>query len=157
MGNANRGKQFEQVIKEAFLRVPGTSVIRLLDPTNGYMGIRNICDFIVYKYPHQYLIECKSVHENTFRYSTKSNHITDTQWEGLLEAGKIKGVVSGVIVWYVLKDVTKFYPIWKLKRLKDAGKNSVRYDDENGVVLCGVKKRVFFDYDMQQFFDEVSL
>ena len=43
----NRGKQFEDVIKQAFLNVPDVSVDRLHDQMSGYFGSKNICDFIV--------------------------------------------------------------------------------------------------------------
>ena len=42
----NRGKQFEQVIKDAFLKIPDVSIDRLYDPMAGYAGVKNICDFI---------------------------------------------------------------------------------------------------------------
>lgn len=40
----NRGKQFENVIREAFERVPNVSIDRLHDQTNGFKGSQNICD-----------------------------------------------------------------------------------------------------------------
>ena len=60
----NRGKQFENVIKTAFEKVDGVSIDRLHDQTTGFKGSSNICDFIVYKEPYEYYIECKSVHGN---------------------------------------------------------------------------------------------
>lgn len=164
----NRGKQFEEVIKESFLKVPNVCVTRLPDPTQGYLGIRNISDFIVYKYPHQYFIECKSVHGNTLPFS----NITENQWQGMLEMSKIKGVIAGVICWWIDLDVTRFIPIYALQRIKDTGEKSIRYDRKYEfrkfvafgdvrlydplIYIVGKKKRVFFDYDMSQFFDEVE-
>ena len=153
----NRGKKFEEVIKEAFEKVPNTSVVRLHDQTNGYLGGRNHCDFIVYHKPLEYHIECKSVHGNTLPFT----NITDNQWEGLLEKSKIKGVVAGVICWWTDKDVTKFIPIQVLEALKDCNYKSLRYDyyvlnvDMPIIDIAGKKKRVFFDYDMSQFLSEV--
>lgn len=40
----NRGKKFENVIREAFEKVPNVSVDRLHDQTNGFKGSQNICD-----------------------------------------------------------------------------------------------------------------
>lgn len=40
----NRGKQFEQVVREAFEKVPNVSIDRLHDQTNGFLGSQNICD-----------------------------------------------------------------------------------------------------------------
>ena len=44
MGNVNRGKRFESVIKESFERVDGVSIDRLHDQTNGFVGSSNISD-----------------------------------------------------------------------------------------------------------------
>lgn len=161
MGNINRGKQFENIIKEAFEKVPNTSVVRLHDQTTGYIGSSNHCDFIVYHKPVELHLECKSVHGNTFPFS----NITDTQYKGLLEKSKVDGVIAGVIVWWADKDVTKFIPIQMLQALKNMGKKSIRYDEEvfcdsNGdgyvtTTIEGKKKRVFFEYDMEAFLKEV--
>ena len=170
----NRGKKFEDVIRQSFEKVPGVSIDRLHDQTNGFKGSQNICDFIVYKEPYEYYIECKSVHGNTLPLS----NITETQWNGLLEKSKIEGVFAGVICWWVDKDVTRFLPIQFLQTLRyKLNAKSVRYDlvhnfgkwangkdckatavwcsDEAEIPLItieGRKKRVFFDYDMEHFF-----
>ena len=169
----NRGKKFEQHIQEAFEKVPNVSVVRLHDQTTGYLGSSNHCDFIVYKKPYEYHFECKSVHGNTLsihsipKKDSKGvlhgfyGNITDTQWEGLLEKSEIPGVVAGVICWWVDKDVTLFIPIntlyiWRTQ----TSVKSVRYDifekDFDVIVIQGKKKRVFFDYDMEDFLNELS-
>lgn len=152
--SSNRGKQFEDVIKKAFEKVPNTTVIRLHDQMNGYLGSANICDFVIYHYPHQFLIECKTIHGNTFPLANISKH----QWEGLLEVESIKGVVAGVLVWWVDKDATMFLPIKELQKLKQQDKKSVRYDLKNSkfIQIYGKKKRVFFDYDIAEFIAEVK-
>ena len=178
MSKVNRGKQFEQVIKEAFEKVPNVSIDRLHDQTNGFKGSQNICDFIVYKEPYEYYIECKSVHGNTLSIHSNPKtgkdgklhgfygNITDTQWEGMLEKSKIEGVFAGVICWWVDKDVTKFIPIQLLQTLKNLGDKSIRFNSLfKGVEMIdsyvpvieikGKKKRVFFDYDMEEFFNEL--
>lgn len=155
----NRGKQFEDVIKKAFQQVPGVSIDRLHDQMTGYkVTSANICDFIVYKKPYEYYIECKSVHGNTLPFS----NITDRQWNGMLEKSKIPGVFAGVICWWVDKDTTKFIPIQVLEGLKDCGYKSLRYDNyvlntELPIVdIIGKKKRVFYEYDMATFLKEAE-
>ena len=148
----NRGKKFEEVIRDSFRKVPHTSVIRLHDQTTGFAGSTNICDFIVYHYPNMWCIECKTIHGNTFPLS----NISDNQWNGLLEQSHIGGVKAGVIIWWVDKDVTKFFPIQMLQEMKLNGAKSVRYDvvASNGyypIELKGKKKRVFFDYELDKF------
>ena len=150
----NRGKDFERVIKHSFENVQGVSLDRLHDQTTGYKGSSNICDFIVYKKPYQYYIECKSVHGNTLPF----RNITKNQWNGLLEKSKIEGVFAGVICWWVDKDKTVFIPIQTLELMRTVGMKSVRYDaiddcggDTDMVEIKGKKKRVFFDYDIEDF------
>ena len=161
--SVNRGKDFENVIRQAFEKVPDVSIDRLHDQTNGFRGSQNICDFIVYKEPYEYYIECKSVHGNTLPF----RNITDTQWNGLLEKSKIEGVFAGIMCWWVDKDVTKFIPIQLLQMLKNLGDKSIRFNSLfNGIEMMnnyvpvieikGKKKRVFFDYNMEEFFNEIQ-
>ena len=149
----NRGKQFETVIRKAFEKVPNVSIDRLHDQTNGFKGSQNICDFIVYKEPYEYYIECKSVHGASLPF----RNITDTQWDGLLEKSKIEGVYAGIICWFIDKDVTKFIPIQALEHEKFIGAKSVRYDSKlfSSIEIKGKKKRVFFDYNMEDFFNDI--
>ena len=171
----NRGKQFEDVIKQAFLKVPDVSIDRLHDQTTGFLGSKNICDFVVYKKPYEYYVECKSVHGNTLSIHSIPKpdkrgvlhgfygNITDTQWEGLLEKSKIKGVCAGIICWWVNKDATIFIDIRLLEELRKRNYKSIDYcasfalEDIDGIDdmwhwIIGKKKRVFFDYDMNTFF-----
>lgn len=162
----NRGKQFEDVVREAFEKVPGVSIDRLHDQTTKFKGTSaNICDFIVYREPYEYYIECKSVHGNTLSIHSndpkhKYGNISNTQWEGLLEKSKIEGVTAGIICWWVDKDVTLFLPIQILNQFKRVGNKSVRYDINeyigNVIEIKGKKKRVFFDYDMEEFLNEIQ-
>ncbi len=156
----NRGKQFESVIRKSFEQVAGVSIDRLNDNTAGFKGITGICDFIVYKKPYEYYIECKSVHGASLPF----RNITDTQWSGLLEKSKIEGVFAGVICWWIDKDKTMFLPIQILDDLKRTGEyKSYRFDwfHWNGlqktIEIKGKKKRVFFDYDMKAFLSELEV
>ena len=152
----NRGKQFENIIRKSFECVEGVSIDRLNDNTAGFKGVAGICDFIVYKEPYEYYIECKSVHGASLPF----RNITDTQWEGLFEKSKIEGVFAGIICWFIDKDVTLFIPIQVLQICKYRGWKSIRYDVSGykGSIkeIKGKKKRVFFDYNMEDFFNEVQ-
>lgn len=147
----NRGKQFEDVVRDSFKKVPDTSVVRLPDPVMGYLGYRNICDFIVYHYPHQYFIECKSCHGTSFPFS----NITSNQRKGLLEQSCINGVQAGVLIWFIDKDVTVWVPISTIRGLEQQGRKSLNWKLAIEITSCrqiiGTKKRVFFDYDMEDF------
>jgi len=165
----NRGKDFEQVIRECFERIDDVSIDRLHDQTTRYKGSTNICDFIVYRQPYEHYFECKSVHGNTLPFS----NITETQWNGLLEKSQVEGVIAGIICWWIDKDVTRFIPIQLLNYLYNKGDKSIRYDCDwnvgipgekpftfKAVYKCipiqGEKKRVFFDYDLEAFLNELD-
>lgn len=156
----NRGKDFENVVRTAFEKVPNVSIDRLHDQTTGWKGSTNICDFIVYKEPYEYYIECKSVHGNRLPFS----NITDTQWKGLMEKSQIEGVFAGIICWWIDKDRTFFLPIQKLAiwRYFDSALQlkSISVEQAEKDVACieikGKKKRVFYDYDMEGFLNELS-
>lgn len=154
MTKINRGKQFENVIRDSFLKIPNVSVDRLHDQMTGFkVTSANVCDFIVYKKPYEYYIECKSVHGASLPFS----NITDNQWNGLLEKSKIDGVFAGVVCWFIDKDVTLFISIQTLRHYKlNYGAKSVRFDCGGCIEIKGKKKRVLFDYDMQTFFNEME-
>lgn len=152
----NYGKEFEQVVRKAFEKVPNVSIDRLNDNTAGFKGIAGICDFIVYREPYEYYFECKSINRGTFPFS----NITDTQWNGLLQKSQIEGVFAGIIVWFIKDEVTCFIPIQLLVELKNGGHKSINVKDVDNFVyelggafkLVGKKKRIFYEYDMVEFF-----
>lgn len=154
----SRGKDFENEIRKAFLEHSDISLDRFPDPMAGYAGIRNICDFGVYKKPFQYYFECKAFSGNTLNFKAG---ITKDQWEGLLEKAPIPGVMAGIIIWFIEHDITAFVPIQELKRLKESGAKSLNIKDitENEVdyvLVPGKKKRIMFTYDAASFIDEMT-
>lgn len=164
MGNPNRGKKFEAQIQKSFENVPNTSVIRLNDPVGFNKGVRNICDYIVYHYPHQYFIECKCTHDNVFSiYSNDEQHrygkVSNTQWEGMLKEAQKNGVIAGIMLWFIKHDRTIFISIEKLQYLYDLGLKSVRWDipeDERVIEVDGKKKTIYYDYNMKKYFKRVG-
>lgn len=159
MSKVNRGKQFEDCIEQAFLEIPDTSVDRLLDPQAGYAGVSNVCDFIVYRKPRQYYIECKSCYGNTLSiYSNdpkrKYGAISNKQWEGLLEKSKIDGVCAGYIIWFIDHDQTIYVPAPMMEALRNQGDKSfniTKWQYEDWEHIPGKKRRILFDYDMHKF------
>ena len=147
----NYGKKFEEQVRSDLKKLSDVSVIRLPDPTSGYLGVRNISDFIVYRYPNMIFLECKSVHGSLFPLS----NITPNQYNGMLEQSKIPGTICGVMVWWIDKDVTKFFPIQYIKSMKESGAKSL-HTDNIGYEVPGSKKRVFFEYYMEAFLNELQ-
>ena len=167
----NRGKDFEGQVQAGFEMIPGVSIDRLPDPMAGYAGVKNICDFIVYKYPLQYYIECKSCYGNTMSIHSNNpkkayGNITNNQWEGLLEKSKIPGVRAGILVWFIDHDATFWIDIRLLEKYRNAGNKSIPYypdwvdfTDETArqwTYIGGRKKRVLFDYDFVEFLKEME-
>ena len=154
----SRGKDFENVIKKAFEKHSDISIDRFPDPMAGYAGIRNICDFGVYRYPFQYYFECKAFSGNTLNFKSA---ITKDQWNGMMKKAKIPGVIAGVIVWFIEHDITAFVPIQELKRIRDEGAKSLNVKDIKEAkvkhfVVPGRKKRIFYDYDADTFIRNVK-
>lgn len=145
----NRGKEFEAIIGNGFRALTDVSVDRIPDQTMHYKDRANVSDFIIYKYPHQYYVECKSVHGNTLPISNI------TQLEPLWEKEVLtKGVKSGVICWWIDRDVTRWIPIEEIVKRKVDGHKSIRFDEpiEGSKEITGRKKKIYFEYDMKSFF-----
>lgn len=145
----NNGKKFEEIIRKAFETLPDVSIDRIPDQTMRHKDRKNVSDFIVYKKPYQFYVECKTVHGNILPFANI------TQFDALLNKEKIPGVRAGVICWWVEKDVTLWLPISWLDALRKAGMKSLRYDTEFPAVIKikGKKKKIYFDYDLSTFFE----
>ena len=159
MSKVNRGKDFEEQIRKAFGSIKDVSIDRIPDQMNGFAGGSNICDFIVFYCPNQYYIECKSFYGNTLSINSNRDKrhygdISDTQWEGLLEKSKIKGVVAGYMIWSIEWDKTFFISAEDMKAWRDAGHKSINmkeFADIPHYTIDGHKRRILFDYDMTKF------
>ena len=140
----NRGKQFEQKVKEDFLKLPYSTIDRLYDTMSGYKAISQVSDFIAYKYPNIFYLECKA-HKGA---SLPLSNIT--QYDSLLPKIGIKGVRAGVVLWLYEKDKVFYIPIKTVKQMKHDGEKSVgiRHLDKYRIIdVPSVKKRVFMDSD----------
>ena len=112
----NRGKDFEENFKKQMI-CGGFDVNRVCDNTAGYMGGRNICDFITYIYPSIFYFELKTTKGNTLPFS----NITQNQFLGLLEKEKVEGAGAGIIVWFLDHDKTFFVSADCMQKIKNEG------------------------------------
>lgn len=152
----NRGKQFEDKLQEQFERIHDLSIDRLYDVTTGYKNHNNICDFIVYLDGTLNYFECKAIHGNTLNFKS---HIRDNQWDGLLAKCGIPGVNAGIICWFIDHDETYFIPIYNLNWMRNVENKksfNVKTDFERAYYIDGTKKRVFFEYNLKSFLEEIS-
>ena len=143
----DRGKEFEYEVYKQFKAYPNVSIDRIPDQTMKYKKRTNVSDFIVFRSPKEYYVECKTVHGNRLPFKNI------TQFDKLMEKVGIDGVCPGVLCWWVDKDVTKWLPINYLNCLKELGEKSIRFDDKVGKVIPGRKKKVFFEYNLDRFFE----
>jgi len=142
----NKGKKWEEKFREDFLRsIPNSTIDRLYDTTNGYYGIKNICDFIGYSYPNIYYLECKEHKGASFPFANL------TQYEDLVEKVGIKGVRVGVVLWLSEKDLVMYVPISTITKIMESGVKSVGIkqikDGYNIKIIPAIKKRVYMECD----------
>ncbi len=146
MAGINKGKQWEQKIKEDFSKLPGATIDRIYDVTTGHKSISNISDHIGYKYPNIFYIEAKSIKGNTFPLSNL------TQYDKLKAKVGIPGVRAGVFLWFIEHQRVAYVPISTVTKLKEDGKKSVNIkmlstDEYNIKVIPSITKRVFPECD----------
>lgn len=142
----NYGKAFEQRFKRDFSKLPNSTIDRIYDTTNGFRGIKNICDFIGYVYPNIYYFECKSIKGNTFPLTNLK------QYDKLILKKDIKGVKVGVILWFREHDQILFVPITTFEKLKNNNKKSfnikmVGEDEYPSIIIPSIRKRTFLESD----------
>ena len=145
----NLGKKFEEIIGNGFRAIRDVSVDRIPDQTMHYKDRANVSDFIVYKYPHQYYVECKSIRGNRLPF-TKIPQL-EALWN---KEVMTSGVKAGVICWWIDKDVTRWLPIESLVEKKVSGAKSIAFDEpiSGSKYITGRKKKVYFEYNMLSFF-----
>ena len=143
---ANYGKQFEQKLKEDWLKIPNSSITRLYDVTNGFKSIKNISDFIGYIYPFIYYLEAKTTQGNTFPLSRL------TQSDELKKKVGILGVNAGAIIWFRDHCKVCYVPIEEFIRLENENYKSINVKyignpEFNVYEIPGKLKRIFIDSD----------
>lgn len=146
MAKKNRGKQFEDKFKEDWKRTVSKCIDRIYDSMSGMKSVSNISDFIGYKKPHIFYLECKSTRENTFNFHKL------TQYDKLTEKVGIPGVRTGVVIWFIEHDRVVYVPIKTITKMKEDGLKSVniRNIDATDYKFYNIpsrKLRVFMESD----------
>lgn len=146
---ATKGKKFEHVFSSNWaMTVPESFCYRLNDQMSGYLGSSsNVGDFITYKKPILFLIDCKTHAGNTLSLSNFS------QYERMLEYKDIPGVVAGTVIWFYERDnCVVWVPITTWEKIVREGKKSfnvklVEDPEYECFLLPSKKKRVYSDTD----------
>ena len=143
----NSGKKFEHIIREQFEKLPEVSVDRINDIV-GYGGAYNIADLIVYRKPFKYYFELKTIKGTSFPFSNiNQKALTDMQYQCIKN-----GVACYFLIWFIDLDLTiavhanEIYVKYHAMNKKSIGVKS--FSDFEYVVVDGVKKRKYFEYDL---------
>lgn len=139
------GKKFEERFRLDWSNsVDGSCIVRLYDTTSGYLSISTISDFVCYKYPNIFFIECKTHKGASIPFDAIS------QYSKLIKVSGINGVRAGVVLWLYEKDKVLYIPVRVIKEIKDAGEKSVglRHLEKYGITeIPSEKLRVFMKSD----------
>lgn len=154
----NRGKQFEAEIRKALEKVEDISIDRIQDPMGGFMGVRTFADFTIYHKPNLIYLELKAIHGNRLNLN---HNVSKNQWIGLGLKSQIKGVIAGLVVWYIEHDKTYYIPFKTLLNARNEGLKSISVKDiiegkHEALELRGKKRRVFYTYDGECFIKELK-
>ena len=116
----NYGKKFEEKFKLDWQEsIPDSCIIRLYDNVSGYLSISNVSDYLCYKYPNIFIIECKSHKGASIPFDAITQHNKMIHYVG------ITGLRVGVILWLYEKDKVLYIPTRVIQQLIDEGEKSV--------------------------------
>lgn len=120
----NPGKRFEQ---DLISSVPDNIFKhRIKDMGGKYFRVKNICDFLLYKYPILYLLELKTSKGKSIPFSNLAEH----QIEGLTKAKELKGIVAGFVI--NMRDIEETYFIDARIIKEYIDKNIKQYEKTGG-------------------------
>lgn len=138
----NKGKKFEAVFEAAWSKQYGkNSLLRLPDQMSGYKIVsQNPCDYVCYKKPYLYLIECKETTSSTLNWSAFP------QYDRLSNYVDVDGIIAGVLIWFSKHDKVAFVSIKDCIKMHNENKKSINVkdiDNDNYHILdvkCEIKR-----------------
>lgn len=122
--SVNYGKKFEERVKLDFVEVEGASIDRLRDCKNRFKSIKNVSDFIGYIYPYIFYLECKSTLGNTLNFHQIR------QYDDLVKKIGLKGVMPGVLIWFIEHQKVVWCNIETIVKMKEDGYKSVNVNND---------------------------
>jgi len=148
------GKDFEKDFKESAGNYEDISIDRFYDNVGGYAGIKNICDFVLYRHPLEYYMELKVHKGNALPFSC----ITDYQWTGLMKKSNITGVRAGILIHFTDYEETYFVDIKLLQYLAEHGSKSLSIDwtRGKGYKVASRKRIKTFAYDVEDLLKGIA-
>lgn len=146
------GKDFEDDFKESFSDDKLVLLTRLYDTTNGFAGVKNPCDFILYNQPYQLSLELKVTHDKRLPF----DDVTQFQWDSLTERDKIPGMMAGLMICYYQEQRVFFVPMVVINQIREFGLKSIHFKDAEryGIELTVFMKRKHFTVDIDKFMND---
>lgn len=148
----SRGKAFEKIIENNLNHLITVNCERLHDQMTGYINVsRNPADFIVYRYPYQYYVDCKSIHGASIPIANFK------QQDMIKERCKTFGVKGAYIVWFVDKKITFWVDYLVIEDAINNNRKSLNYTTlmtTPGVkIIPAIYKRIYGVYDFSKIFE----
>lgn len=141
---AGEGKKLEENFRKGF---EDDRILRLYDTTNGFKGVANPCDFVVFGDSKTILVECKSVHSKRLPFE----NITETQWNSLAKY-RNRNVVAGILVEFREEKRVYFIDIATLQDISADKKSINIHECERRAMKVEVEyKRTNFDINGELF------
>lgn len=160
----NQGKEFEQQIKDSIVKA-GFYYLKIPDPPQSFgrdsmllrFSNKSPFDYIVYKFPHMYALECKSKSTNSISIAQGAlDKGKDIRYHQILELRKayFSGAIAGFLFNFRKEEKTYFIHIFDfLQYMKNTKKKSININDVkrcHGIVVRQEKKKVKFSYDIER-------
>lgn len=146
------GKDFEDDFKGSFNEDNINLLTRLYDTTNGYAGVKNPCDFILWNNPYEMNLELKKIEGNRLPFAD----ITDYQWQSLSIRDKIPGMMAGILICFYNVKRVFFVPMTVILQVADKGLKSIHWKDceRYGIELQLHWKRTHFTMNIEKFMED---
>ena len=142
------GKNFEDDFRNSFRETQLPLLTRLYDTTNGFAGVKNPCDFIVYNSPYQMMLELKVTHSDRLPFDS----VTVYQQQQLTARDKIEGIMAGLLICYYNQQRVFFVPMTVANKIRAQGPKSLHFEDAEryGIEVSISMKRVRFTVDIDK-------
>lgn len=117
------------------------------DDSLGFVGVRNPCDFILYKTPNIYLLELKSHKGKSIPFGALQAY----QIESLHRYSQMDGVVAGFI--FNFRDMSETYfvdatLVYQFYHTGERKSFSLEWTREHGLLIRQELKRTRYRYDL---------
>lgn len=144
---AGEGKKLEANFRAGF---DDDRILRLYDTTNGFKGVANPCDFVIFGNAKTILVECKTVASMRLPFE----NITETQWNALARY-RSRLVIAGVLVEFREEKRVYFVDIATLQDISADKKSINIHECERRALRVNVEyKRTNFEIDGEQFIND---